>query len=207
MGLPEGNQAIWTPSPVQWLTGDPGELTPVLGLASDCSAQSDCRGSWRNSTRVCCPGNLLEEEKGASTGEGEWHSKRDTSQVFPPLTCYPTHGKKLAQRGDCKISRRCSCRPACSSANVCQRGAVHQRIGGDNTTSGVSPHPQGAQLALRLVRQSDGIHYPVGQPLLGDSLPFLLTIVADKELLSASKLRVRSTYMRSALTGHSSANG
>ncbi len=61
MGLPEGNQAIWTPSPVQGLTGDPGELTPVLGLASDCSAQSDCRGCWRNSTRVCRPGNLLEE--------------------------------------------------------------------------------------------------------------------------------------------------
>ncbi len=37
---PKGNQAIRTPSPVQGLTGDPGELTPVLGLASDCSAQS-----------------------------------------------------------------------------------------------------------------------------------------------------------------------
>ncbi len=57
MGLPEGNQAIRTPSPVQGLTGDPGELTPVLGLASDCSAQSDCRGCWRNSTRVHRPGN------------------------------------------------------------------------------------------------------------------------------------------------------
>ncbi len=33
---PKGNQAIRTPSPVQGLTGDPGELTPVLGLASDC---------------------------------------------------------------------------------------------------------------------------------------------------------------------------
>ncbi len=65
MGLPEGNQAIWTPSPVQGLTGDPGELTPVLGLVSDCSTQSDCRGCWRNSTRVHHLGNLLEEEKGA----------------------------------------------------------------------------------------------------------------------------------------------
>ncbi len=56
-----------------------------------------------------------------------------------------------------------------------------------NTPCGVSPHPQGARLALGLVRQGDGIHYPVGQPLLGDSLPFLLTSVADKELLRASE--------------------
>ncbi len=34
-------------------------------------------------------------------------------------------------------------------------------MGGDNTPSGVSPHPQGARLALRLVRQGDGIHYPL----------------------------------------------
>ncbi len=77
-------------------------------------------------------------------------------------------------------------RPARSSADVCQRGAVRQRMGGGNTPSGVSPHPQGARLALRLVRQGDGLHYPVGQPLFGDSLPFLLPSVADKELLRAS---------------------
>ncbi len=46
---PKGNQAIRTPSPVQGLTGDPSELTPVLGLASDCSAQSDCRGYLEDS--------------------------------------------------------------------------------------------------------------------------------------------------------------
>ncbi len=75
------------------------------------------------------------------------------------------------------------CRPARSSADVCQRGAVRQRMGGGNTPGGVSPHPQGARLALRLVRQGDGLHYPVGQPLFGDSLPFLLPSMADKELL------------------------
>ncbi len=64
---------------------------------------------------------------------------------------------------------------------------MRQRMGGGNTPSGVSPHPQGARLALRLVRQGDGIHYPVGQPLFGDSLPFLLTSVADKELLRTSE--------------------
>ncbi len=54
-------------------------------------------------------------------------------------------------------------------------------------SSGVSPHPQGAWLALRLVCQGDGLHYPVGQPLFGDSLPFLLTSVAGKELLRVSE--------------------
>ncbi len=47
------------------LTGDPGELTPVLGLASDCSAQSDCRGCLEVSTRVHHPGNWTGGEKGA----------------------------------------------------------------------------------------------------------------------------------------------
>ncbi len=61
---PKGNQAIRTPSPVQGLTGDPGELTPVLGLASDCS-QSDCRGCLEDSTRVHRPGNWTGGEKGA----------------------------------------------------------------------------------------------------------------------------------------------
>ncbi len=70
--------------------------------------------------------------------------------------------------------------------DVRQTGAVHQRMGGGNTPGGVSPHPQGARLALRLVRQGDGLHYPVGQPLFGDSLPFLLPSVADRELLRAS---------------------
>ncbi len=44
------------------------------------------------------------------------------------------------------------------------------------------PSPQGAWLALGLVCQGDGIHYPVAQPLLGDSLSFLLTSVTSKEL-------------------------
>ncbi len=61
----KGNQAIRTPNPVQGLTGDPGELTPVLGLASDCSAQSNCRGCLEDSTRVHRPGNWTGGEKGA----------------------------------------------------------------------------------------------------------------------------------------------
>ncbi len=85
------------------------------------------------------------------------------------------------------------CLPARSSADVCQRGAVRQRMGGGNTPGGVSPHPQGARLALRLVRQGDGLHYPVGQPLFGDRLPFLLPSVADKELITCGLARACPT--------------
>ncbi len=48
-----------------------------------------------------------------------------------------------------------------------------QRMGGGNTPGGVSPHPQGARLALRLVRQGDGLHYPLSvwrQPSLSAAL-------------------------------------
>ncbi len=59
----KGNHAIRTPSPVQGLTVGPGELTPVLGLASDCSTQSDCQGCLEDSIRVHRPGNWTGGEK------------------------------------------------------------------------------------------------------------------------------------------------
>ncbi len=65
---------------------------------------------------------------------------------------------------DAEIVESCEgvrCRPARSSVDVCQRGAVRQRMGGSNTPRGVSPHPQAARLTLRLVRQGDGLHYPI----------------------------------------------
>ncbi len=110
MGSPAENKSIWTPCPEQGLTGDPGKLTPILGLALDCSAQSDCWGCWRILHQGSPSGELYCRRKQVLTslGEGEWRSKCDTGQLFPPLACYPTHGKKLAQRGDCKLSRRCS---------------------------------------------------------------------------------------------------
>ncbi len=67
----------------------------------------------------------------------------------------------------------------------------------------LSPHLQGVRLALRLVRQGDGLHYTVGQPLFGDSLHFLLPSVADKELLRASDASGAVHVMCNALTGHS----
>ncbi len=105
--------------------------TPILGLASDCSAQSDCLGCRRTLNQGSPSGELTEGgKKLASLGEGEWRSKHDTGQLFPPITFYPTHGKKLAQHRDCKISRRCSVSPSRTSTDVCQRGAVRQCIGG-----------------------------------------------------------------------------
>ncbi len=91
MGLPEGNQAIRTPSPVQGLTGDPGELTPVRGLASDCSTQSDCRGCWRNSTSVHRPGNWRRKKALVSPGEGgmaqqAWHRPALPANYLLPNT-------------------------------------------------------------------------------------------------------------------------
>ncbi len=110
MGLPRrGIRAIRTLSPVQGLTGDPGELTPVLGLASDCSAQSDCRGSLEDSPGFTIRGTELEEKKGTcNLGEGEWGRQawQLASSSRPPLNCYPTHGKKLAQREGGSVSPR-----------------------------------------------------------------------------------------------------
>ncbi len=117
-------------------------------------------------------------------GWGEWRSKRDTGRSFPPLTYYPTHRKQLAWHEDCRISQRCLVSPSPQLFRCLPER--RQRIGGV-TPCWVSSHPQWARLALGLVRQGDGMNYPVGQSLLEDSLPFLLTSVTDKELLRASE--------------------
>ncbi len=176
----KGNQAIRTPSPVQGLTGDPGELTPILGLASDCSAQSDCRGCLEDSTRVHRPGNWTGGEKRRSYQRvrGNGVASLTPASSSRPLPVTQHTGRKWLNAETVESCEGVRCHPARSSADVCQRGAVRQRMGGGNTQSGVSPPPQGARLALRLVHQ--GLHYPVGQPLFGDSLPFLLTSVAEK---------------------------
>ncbi len=122
-----------------------------------------------------------------SPGEGEWRSKHDTASSSRHLPVTQHTGRNWLNAETVESREGVRCRPARSSTDVCQRGAVRQRIGGGNTPCGVSPHPQGARLTLGLVHQGDGIHYPVGQPLLGDSLPFLLTSVTDKELLRASE--------------------
>ncbi len=74
-------------------------------------------------------------------------------------------------------------RPARSSTNICQWGATSQRPGGRYTSRRVSSQPERARHNLCLISQGDGIHYPVGHPLLGDGIPFLPASVTDKELV------------------------
>ncbi len=129
---PEGNQAIRTPSPVQGLTGDLGELTPVLDLASDCSAQSDCRGCLEDSTRVHHPGNWTGGEKRRSyprvRGNGA-ASVTPASSSRPLLTQHT--GRNWLNAEIVESCEGVRCRPARRSADVCQRGAVRQRMRGD----------------------------------------------------------------------------
>ncbi len=146
---PDGNQAIRIPRPVQGLTGDPGELTPVLGLASDCSTQSDCRGCLEDSTRVHRPGNWTGGEKRHSypwvRGNGA-ASMTPASSSRPLLTQHT--GRNWLNAEIVESRKGVRCRPTRSSADVCQRGAVRQRMGGGNTPSGVSTKPPGGTARL-----------------------------------------------------------
>ncbi len=188
---PKGNQDIRTHSPVQGLTGDPDELATVLGLVSVCQYWAWCNpppsltagGAWRNSTRVCRPGNWTGGEKGARfPGDGEWCSKRDAGQFFPPITCYPTHGKRLAERGDCRILQRCSVSPSpqlCRCPQKRPRAATHWRR---QNSEWSEPSRPGGMLTLRMVRQGNGIHYPVGQPLIGVGMQRLTGFTINRAL-------------------------
>ncbi len=119
-----------------------------------------------------------------SPGEGEWCSKRDTGQLFPLIT-YPTHGKKLAQCGDCRILRRCSLSPSpqlCRCLPKRHRAPTHGRR---QHSWWSEPSPPGGTARL-------GTGTPRRWPPLSSGptsvwrFPFLLTSVADKELLRAS---------------------
>ncbi len=114
---PKGNQAIRTPSRVQWLTRD--------------------RQKRRSYPRV----------------RGNGTASVTPASSTPPITCYPTHGKRLAQCGDCRILRKCSVSPSpqlCRCPPERRRAPTHE-MRQHSEWSELSP--QGAQLALRLVRQ------------------------------------------------------
>ncbi len=122
---PKGNQAIRTPSLVHGLTRDPGKLTPVLGLASDCSVQSDCQGCLEDSTRVHRPGNWTGGEKRRSyprvRGDG-------TASMTPASSSHPLLTQHMGRNWlNVEIVESCEgvrCHPARSSADVSQRGAM-----------------------------------------------------------------------------------
>ncbi len=124
-------------------------------------------------------------------------------RLFPLITCYPTHGKKLAQRGDCRISQRCSVSPSPQLYRCLverHRAPTHRRRQHSN---GVSLHPQGARLALRLVRQGDGIQW--ANLCLETAFSFCLPLCQTKSCSELLKLQLQSTYMCYALMGHSNA--
>ncbi len=157
---PKGNQAIRTPSPVQGLTEDPGEYWAWRQTAPPSLTAG---GAWRIPPGFTVRETELGEKKRRSyprmRGNGA-ESVTPASSSRPLLTQHT--GINWLNAVIVESCEGVWCRPARSSADVCQRGAVRQRMEGGNTPSGVSPHPQGARLALRLVRQDDGLHYPVG---------------------------------------------
>ncbi len=57
---------------------------------------------------------------------------------------------------------------------------MSQHLGGRHTFYRVSSQPERARHTLCLISQGDGIHYPVGHPLLGEGIPFLPASVTDK---------------------------
>ncbi len=91
------------------------------------------------------------------------------------------------------------CRPARSSADVCQRGAVRQRMEGGNTPSGVSPYPQGARLALQLYAKATASTIQWANLCLETAFPFCCPSWQTKSCSELLTLRVRSTYMHNAL--------
>ncbi len=192
---PEGNQAIRTSSPVQGLTGATGELTPVLGLASDCSAQSDCRGCLEDSTRVHCPGNWTGGEKRRSY---PWVRGNGAASVTPASSSRPLLTQHTGRNWlNAEIVKSCEgvrCRPACSSADVCQRGAVRQHMGGGNTPGGVSPHPRGHGSPCDSYTKATASNIQWANLCLETAFPFCppWQTKSCSELLT---LRVRSTYM------------
>ncbi len=131
MGLPAGNQAIWTPSPVQGLTGDPGKLTPILGLASDCSAQSDCLGCWWILDQGSPSGELTGGGKRRShpcvKGNGAASVTPASSSRQLPVTQHT--GRNWLNAETVKSHKSVQCHPFRSSTDVCQRGAVRQCMG------------------------------------------------------------------------------
>ncbi len=92
-----------------------------------------------------------------------------------------------------------------SPTNICQRGATSQRLGGRYTSRRVSSQPERARHTLCLISQGDGIHYPVGHPLLGDGIPFLPASMTDKELVWGPEALHPVNVVLNARTGQSKA--
>ncbi len=136
-----------------WLPG-------VLGGFHQCSLSGEL--NWGRKKALISP------------GEGEWRSKHDTGQFVPPITCYPTHGKKLAQRGDCRILRRYSVSPSpqlCRCLPKRRRAPTHRRR---QHSAWSEPSPTGGMARLETGTPRRRPPLFSGPTSVGDSLPFLL---------------------------------
>ncbi len=70
-------------------------------------------GAWRISPGYTVRGTELEEKKRRSYPRVRRNGTASvTPAVLPAHYCYPTHRKRLAQRRDCRILRRCSLSPS-----------------------------------------------------------------------------------------------
>ncbi len=124
----------------------------------------------------------------------EWRSKRDSGQFFPPITCYPTHGKKLDRCGDCRILRRCSVSP---SPQLCRCLPKRRRAPTHGRRQHGSPCDWYAKATVSTIQWAN--------LCLETAFPFCCPPWQTKSCSELLTLRVRSTYMRNALTGHSNA--
>ncbi len=157
--------------------------------------------------------------QGSPSRELNWERKRRSyprvrgngaASVTPASSSRPLPVTQHTGRNwtDAEIVESCEgvrCRPARSSADVCQRGAVRQRMGAGNTPGGVSPHPRGHGSPCDWYAKATVSTIQWTNLCLETAFPFCCPPWQTKSCSELLTLWVRSTYMRNALTGHSNA--
>ncbi len=160
--------------------------------------------AWRIPPGFTVRGTELEEKKAlVSPGEGEWRSKHD-GQFFPPITCYPTHGKRLVQCGDCRILRMCSVSPSPQLCRCPPERRCAPTHGRRLHSEWSEPSPPGgtARLEIGTPRR----RHPLSSgPTSVWRQPYLSAGLRGRQRAAQSfwSSGFRSTYMRNALRGHS----
>ncbi len=184
-------QAIQTPSPVQGLTRDPGELTPVLGLRQ--TAPPSLTAGGAGGFHQGSPSGELNwvRKKGCSY---PWVRRNGAGSMTPASSSRPLLTQHTERNWlNAEIVESCEgvrVRPARSSADVCQRGAVATTHGRRQHSWWSEPSPPGGTA-----------HLATGTPRRRPPLSSGPTSVWRQPSLSAAHM----CHMRNALTGHSNA--
>ncbi len=144
-------------------------------------------GAWRNPPGFTIRGTELGEKKGARNPR--WGGMAQQAWHWPVL-----HAHYLPNTREETGSTR-------SLLKNKQRGAVRQCMGGGNTPGGVSPH--GSPCGWYAKATTSTIQW--ANLCLETAFPFCCPQWQTKSCSELLTLRVRSTYMRNALTGHSNA--